>query len=147
MLTIDKSPERRLEDWRQFRKSLQGLSENDQLIKVAEYWSATPLVTWCINDLDSTEWPTPWELIHDGEFCKSGISYLMYETLLLADPAVWTKNRMQLIVIKDKKNSEMFLILIIDNEFILNYSHGEVMKWATIKDYCDIICVHENIKD
>ena len=69
------SSSQRLKDWRDFRKSVFELSEQEQLHKVIDWWGKTPFILQPVVDWeDISSWPSPWELINYGEYCRSGIS-------------------------------------------------------------------------
>jgi|ERR1700691_1045997 len=125
------TPTQRLISWRNFRKSVFELSEYDQLSSVAKYWADVPLVMFSINWDRPNEWPSPWELIHEGNFDNTAIVYLMEQTLLLLG---WGRNRLELKFINDKKNNDQFMILIIDNKYVLNYSINKVIELQKIKN-------------
>ena len=141
MIDAIMSPSDRLEDWKTFRKSLtDDLSESEILNRLAEYWTRAPITRFYL-DFDHPEtWPTPWELIHSGEFCSTGIAYLMFKTLELAPTEKFKKSEMKLYWIKDLEIEDLCMVLVIENRYVLNYYHGEVKDWEDLKTHCQIIC-------
>ena len=67
------SPEKRLKEWRNFRKELLDLSYYDQLQNTIEWWSHCPLANRSIDPFTPDHWPTSWELMYKGDFCKFSI--------------------------------------------------------------------------
>lgn len=117
------SPKGRLDDWKNFRKSLANLPENEQLKQVALYWAQAPMVK-IAYDLDQPEnIPSAWEMVSAGSWCENSVAIGMEFTLRLAGIAA---DRLQLALIRDYDISEMKVILIVDGTFALNYEYGEV---------------------
>jgi len=142
--SLSMSSSDRLQDWKLFRNTLADQSLKKQLEKVVEYWSNVPYVNFYLDfDLPVEEWPTPWELIHEGDFCRSGIGYLMYKTLELATPEEEQTSDLKLVLIKDLKNKETYVAVLAQDEYLLNYSHAEVELWKNVKDHCETICICE----
>lgn len=112
----------RLAHWKTFRKDLVNQTLPAQISAVAEYWSKAPLGV-CAYDMDTAEdWPNPWELIHNNQWCRSSIAIGMENTLRLAGIA---NERLTLQLITDDLYQAL-LVLIIDDTYVLNYAWGSV---------------------
>jgi hypothetical protein len=133
-------PEHRLHDWKIFRESLTTLAKEEQLIETAEYWSVVPLVKYYLNFDKPDTWPTPWELLNEGQFCRSGVAFMMYKTLELCKGGVWTPEQLKLVLINDLTNEETYLVLVVEDEYVLNYDHARVVRWSNIEKFCEVIC-------
>ncbi len=72
------------------------------------------------------DWPTPWEILFHGTFCTSSISLLMYYTFEL----LHTDHRIELYLIDD--GADMYLLPVIDDQFVLNYELGMVSNYSDI---------------
>lgn len=130
------SPDDRLKIWKKFRNDLNGLSELGQMKLTTTFWSQCPLVRYNFDWTDPSTWRSPWEMIYEGEICRNGIAYLMEQSLLLIG-GEWTYNRFKLVMLKDIKNEDQFMVVIIDDTYVLNYSHGEVIFLNDISDFCE----------
>lgn len=118
----------RLADWKDFRKSLTILPEQEQLDAVAAYWAKAPLGKLAY-DLDSPETiPSAWEMIGAGDWCENSVAIGMEFTLRLAG---WDVSRLELAMVRDFDISEMKVVLIIDGQKWLNYSYGQVSNCPT----------------
>lgn len=128
----------RLKHWKDFRSDLINIdSEQEQFLRISEYWSQFPVLNHYL-DVDSPEnWPSPWEMIYNGDLCYSSLAYLMEQTLLLIDDK-WTSDRLRLLFVSDHSISDMLMILVIDNKYVLNYSHNEVIHFDNIVKNCII---------
>lgn len=125
----------RLQDWRDFRKSLQGKDETYIIENILDYWSKKPIVNFVLNYNDYKNWPTPWELISEDYFDSICIAYLMMETFISLG---FNKERFELRYIKPDINSECIMILILDNCKVFNYSYNEIYN---IEDISYINCL------
>ena len=116
------SPGDRLFHWREFRKSLTGLPLVQQITHIATYWGHTPIGPIAYDPDNAEGWLTPWELIYNNQWCRSSVAIGIDATLRLAgvDP-----DRLRLHLITDKIHGSL-LVLIVDDQFVLNYDWGSV---------------------
>lgn len=128
--------EERLTAWREFREAITTLSPVSQLDEVARFWSQCPFSNHTLHPEDSQNWPTVWEMLDDGEYCRNAIAVAMETTLRL----IGWKDKTKLVMIRDQDGEEYFTVVANENK-ALNYNHGEVTlledlsKETTIK-YC-----------
>ncbi len=118
--------EERLVHWKEFRKLLATMDDISKFNAVAEYWSKAPLLSLAYDPADSTNWPTPWEMIYRNEWCRSSVAIGMENTLRLSG---FSADRMKLELIIDRDIQEMLLVLVIDDSWILNYDWGIVRPY------------------
>ena len=109
-----------LADWKTFREQLPPTDE--AISEVVEFWKACPTVNRTFDPYDPSMWPTAWELMDEGLFCKSGLALAMAYTLIYSD-TLWI-TRIELAMIE--AFSDRFLVVIIDNKMIINYSYGVI---------------------
>ena len=132
------SPKERVRHWREFRLSFTKKElDLEQIAKTMKYWQPYPTFgRWIDVDFPKT-WPTPWELIMDGNICEFGITYLMEQTLLMSDDR-WNKNRLQLMFVDDKDISEMKLVLVVDDKYVANFEYDNIIDFDIIQNTCII---------
>lgn len=111
------------------------MDEMTQLQAVADYWAKAPLLTIAYDPSDAVTWPTPWEMLHANNWCRSSVAIGMDSTLRLAG---FPADRMTLKLIIDRDIEQMLLCLMIDHTWLLNYDWGIVKPYpktdhATIK--------------
>lgn len=123
------SGDERLHLWKQFRNEIKDLSLNSRLEKIAEFCSTIPDGRRTMDYYSPADWPTPWEIIFRGEFCKSSISLIIFYTLALSNG----KEQIELWVVKD--NNGDYLLPVINDQFILNYEIGKVSNYLDISEY------------
>ena len=141
---LNLTPTERILDWRNFRKNLKNKSENDQLESIAKYWANVPISTYSI-DWDHPEiWSTPWEVLYDFDLDDTLVAYMMEQTLILSG---WNIERINLCYIKDIKQEEQLMVVIVDNKYLLNYSVGEVFELDRIKNDCIFLIKYQYINN
>jgi len=116
------SPRERLSLWRQFRKGLD-TNDTEQVCKtVVEWWKTAPISSMTINPVESSAWPTPWEMLHAGNFCEDSMALGMSYTIYYANENISN----ELLYITDRNKSIQQLCALIDNKYLLNYEHGSI---------------------
>lgn len=132
-------PEDRLRHWKDFRSTLEADStDENHLLAVMNYWNQYPLNSRYIDPFDPEEWPTPWELIHENEYCRSSLAYMMAQTLLMCSDDRWTPDRLRLMYINDSEFGTDFIILVIDDKYVLNYDQDKIINFDIIEKKCII---------
>jgi hypothetical protein len=122
------SADDRLASWKELRKQIATLPDRDALAAVAAYWGNAPLSAHSYNPETPKEWPTPWEGIAKGDWCRKMVALAMEMTLRLAG---WDASRLKLIYLRDYGISEELLVLKIDDRDVLNYIVGEVVEYPS----------------
>jgi len=121
------TPEERIEKWRNFRESLDGLSETELLNNVAEFFAAVPIGARCIDYYTPESWPNPWELLYHKLFCTNSISLLIYHTLCV----ILGNDRVKVVLVETK--DDRFLLPLVDKKHIFNYELGQVNNINDLK--------------
>ena len=119
----------RLHLWKKLRAEIEDKSIEFQLDSIVQFFKDVPLGTRSVDYYSPDTWTTPWEILFHGSFCTSSVSILMFYTLILAN----TNHKIELWVVKD--NGGDYLLPIIDDQYVLNYSPGEVSSYPDIQDY------------
>jgi hypothetical protein len=130
----------RLSEWRNFRASIKDMTDLDQLLKVANWCSQAPLCNYSMDWDNPKSWPTPWQLIHEGIFCPTAVAYLMEQTLLMAG---WSSERLRLIYVKNSEEQVEKMLLLVDDEWVLNYAHGEVFNFDNIRSGSALLATYQ----
>lgn len=133
----------RLAAWRDFRAAIQGLDEREQLDRLAAWASQIPTVVYALDFDNPQSWPTPWELIHENNFCSTAVAYLMEQTLLLLG---WDSSRLQLVYMKNQEDQTQTMVLVVDETWALNYSIGETFNFDTIRSGSALLAVYRAVE-
>lgn len=135
-----RSSEYLLRDWRSFRQDLtKEQTDQEQLKEVAEYWTKPPLSTFVLDWDHPEKWMTPWETLYYGNFCRSTVAYMMEQTLLLSGCERWTPDRLELWLVKDSTFEEIYILLVVDEKYILNNEHGKVNELTKVMKTCQVM--------
>jgi hypothetical protein len=116
--------EERLRLWKKLRSDIADLPLEEQLSQIAKFCATMPIGHRSLDYYTPEDWPTPWEILFHGTFCTSSISLLMYHTLVMVgrDPV--------LNLVDDA--GDVFLLPVIDYQYILNYELGEVSSYSEL---------------
>src|SRR5438270_4117448 len=117
------SPRERLTLWKALRSSLANMPEAEQLAAVAKFWAQAPLHKFAYDVEKPETWPSPWEMISEGDWCSRSVGIGIEFTLRLGG---WKPERLTLHLIRDLDRSDMMFVVEIDDNYYLNYDHGLV---------------------
>lgn len=131
----------RMLSWRELRRLVSSLpSDIERLEEVIRWWAKAPICRFSIDPWDSTEWPTPWELLNEGKFCTNGIAYMTAKTLIFAG---FEPERITMPFIRTSDDER--LIVVVDGRFVLNFSYGEIYDVNDISG--EFVVVHTFVFD
>lgn len=122
-------PKQLLKSWKDLRERLTVTKSDDEHLRlVIDFWNHAPIGPRSINWDQPTQWPDPWQLIHDREFDESSIAIGMFYTLLLAEDQRWDPSRLQLVLINDTDQKIQRLVLLVDRRLVLNLDYGSIIN-------------------
>lgn len=116
------SPGNRLSIWRDFRRELDTSNVIDVCRTVVKWWESAPLSKISIDPVDSTCWPTAWEMLHHGDFCEHSVALGMAYTIYYANPDIPN----ELVFLTCNAQGIQKLCALIDNKHLLNFDHGKI---------------------
>lgn len=119
------SPSVRLGRWKEFRQGLDTSNTLDVCKTVISWWESAPLVNLSIDPVDSRQWPTPWEMLHQGDFCENSLALGMAYTIYYANQDIPN----ELIYVTCRGRSFQKLCALIDNKHLLNYERGTISNF------------------
>lgn len=126
------NPDDRLKEWRSFRKNLENGSDQNILQSVIDWWKMAPISARAIDIYDSSLWPDPWELLHNGEYDENSLALGMaYSLHLMNKPC-------KILLVQSRKESYLGLIVLVDETFVLNYTYGVVEDRNVLND-CQVL--------
>jgi hypothetical protein len=125
------SDEERLCLWKKLRADIKDLTLDEKLKEIAKFTAGIPFGSRTLDYYDTQDWPTPWEILYHGSFCKSSISLLIYYTLSLLDADV----EVELELIED--GGDLYLVPVVQDTFLLNYHLGEVVYYSDVAQEFD----------
>jgi len=115
--------EARLKSWYDLRKSLENSDIKTVCLAIDKWWQYAPLLNHHLHPDDIDNWPGPWELLVENNYCQISRGLGMVYTLQL----VGIKSIDFSLAIDD--NSEECALVMVDNaKYILNYYPNTVIS-------------------
>lgn len=112
-----------MQHWKDLRNNLKNLDEQAQLKAVVEFWSFAPLKSYAHDPEALDTYGSPWEMMHENDWCQNSIAVGMEFTLRLGG---WEPERLKIAYVRDHDVSIMQLVVIVDDTYWLNYDYREV---------------------
>jgi hypothetical protein len=114
--------------WKEFREEIADKDNNQNtLLSVQQFWEKVGLIMWCLDYEKPETWRTPWEIIEEDTYSKSTLALMMYWTLVLSNDKKWNDGNLQLKLVQTLTEQEIFMVLIVDNRWLMNYSRNEII--------------------
>ena len=121
--------EARLKSWYDLRKSLEDSDIKTICLAIDNWWQKAPLVNHYLHPNDIDNWPGPWDLLVENNYCQIARGLGMVYTLQL----VGIKDIDFCIAIDD--NSEECALVMVDSaKYICNYYPNTVISNSS-KDF------------
>ena len=120
----------RLRRWRDFRAEIKDIDAIvDRLRAVVDFWKTTPLGTREIDPYDESSWPNPWTMLEVNKYDENVIALGMAYTLH------YIGHDCRILYVQHVKNSEIKLIVLVDETYILNYNYDSVDTVEVMKEF------------
>lgn len=110
--------------WRELRTNAVNATIETVIELVNTWWTYSPWVKKTMDPYKPETWPTPWDMINRGEFCRSAIALGQAYTLWLCAPT----NEVELWLVNNFSEKDIHLVVVIDKKTVLNYTLGQVMS-------------------
>jgi hypothetical protein len=115
--------DQRLRSWYELRNSIQDSDLEKICIEIDKFWQQTPLVNHYLHPDDIAEWPNPWELLYDNNYCYYARALGMIYTLIL----LGIKD-VDLCTARDYNNIDVVLVTVDRAKYIMNYWPNSVVN-------------------
>lgn len=112
----------RLSSWRDLRHKISLLASEERYQKLDEWWQQAPLINHHLHPMDIENWPNPWELLSDNQYCYLTRAVGICYTLIMNDIEC------EIIIAKDRQAEELPLVLVDKPKYILNYWPNTVLS-------------------
>jgi len=136
----------RLSAWYNFRQHLESLNADTQTIciEVDKFWQQCPILNHYLHPADVVDWPTPWELINDNEYCTYARGLGMIYTLMLLGI-----NDIDFVTATDYNRENVVLVLVDNAKYVLNYWPNSVLNTSladfTVTNHINISSLKQKI--
>jgi hypothetical protein len=111
----------RLESWAQLRQQCSKLDPEPALIKINTWWFQTPWTAYHLHWDDQQDWPDPWQLLSDNQYCPVARGLGIMYTIAMLDRADLQDARM----IEYQSDN---LVLVNKEKYILNWDPDQVVN-------------------
>lgn len=108
--------------WRELRQKSAESAITDSINLINNWWTYAPWVKKTIDPYKPDTWPTPWDMINTGHFCRSAIALGQAYTFWSLFPDM----SCELWLINNKSEQDVHLVVVIDGSMVLNYNMGHV---------------------
>jgi len=111
----------RLESWAQLRQQCRQLDSEPALIKINQWWFQTPWTAYHLHWDDQVDWPDPWQLLSDDQYCPVARGLGIMYTIAMLDR-------------EDLQDAQMIeyhsdnLVLVAKEKYILNWDPDQVLN-------------------
>lgn len=112
----------RLRSWYNLKENLLDKNLSTIVVEVDRFWQKCPLLNHYLHPDDIKDWPTPWQLLADNNYCTYARGLGMVYTLLQLGI-----NDIDFIEVLDD-NDECFVLVVVNNIYILNYWPDSVLN-------------------
>jgi hypothetical protein len=109
--------------WRELRQNAVGMTVDNLIEAVNTWWTFSPWVRKTIDPYKPETWPSPWDMINKGEFCRSAIALGQAYTLWITAP----NTNVELWLVNNFSEKDVHLVVVIDEKTVLNYILGHVL--------------------
>ena len=116
--------------WRGLRNAAAGTDIDQSIKSISDWWTYAPWVKKTIDQYAPETWPTPWDMISKGNFCRSAVALGQAYTIWTLYP----DTKCELWLINNRSEQDVHLITVIDASKVLNYHMGSIDDVETI-DY------------
>lgn len=106
----------RLQAWYDLRNQLKSADVKTICSEVDKFWQQAPLVNHYLHPIDITNWPGPWELIHDNTYCYIARGLGMYYTLVMLGIT-----DIDFCLALDDNKENVAIVLVDHAKYIMNY--------------------------
>lgn len=113
----------RLREWFKLKETLIDQEVSTICVEVDEFWQKVPLLNHYLHPADTPDWPTPWQLISDNEYCIYARGLGMVYTLLLLGI-----EDIDFIDAIDDNNDNVCLVLVDNAKYVLNWHPDSVLN-------------------
>lgn len=124
--------EDRITSWAKFRHSLEHSLQ--PLQDIAEFWSDTKIIPFnrAVDPYNQFSWPSPWQIIADNVYDELTLALMIGYTIKLTNK--FQNSNVEIRTLVDSNRKQMYNVIYVDNEFVLNYEKSQVVPAEDIPD-------------
>ena len=113
----------RLRAWHDLKESFKNADTQTICIEVDRFWQQCPVSSHYLHLADLEDWPDPWNLLNDNNYCYYGRALGMLYTLIL----LGVKD-IDFVEGTDYNRENVVLVLVDNAKYTLNYWPDSVLN-------------------
>jgi hypothetical protein len=113
----------RLKSWYELRKSIENKDVATKCVEIDRWWQHAPMVSHYLHPKDKQEWPGPWDLLVDNQYCYIARGLGMIYTLLLSGI-----EDIDFSIAIDDNNEEVAIVIVDRAKYVMNYWPDSVLN-------------------
>lgn len=122
----------RLREWYNLRERLKNADLTTICTEIDKFWKQVDLAKHYLHPADIVDWPDPWELIYDNEYCIYARALgIIYTFMLLGI------NDIDLVDGIDYYEQDVCLVVVHHAKYVLNYMNSSTIN-TTLSDFKSI---------
>ena len=111
----------RLESWATLRQHCVDADSEFALIKINQWWFQSPWTAYHLHWDDQQDWPDPWQLLSDDQYCPVARGLGIMYTIAMLD----RKDMQDACMIEYQSDN---LVLVAQEKYILNWDPDQVVN-------------------
>lgn len=119
----------RLRHWSLLRSEAKLLSTDNACIMIDRWWQQAPLINHYLHWSDTANWPDPWSLLSDNNYCTLTRAVGICYTLLIIGIV-----NVDLVQAADCQGEEHNLVLVDSPKYVLNFWPDSVIS-TNLQDF------------
>jgi len=108
--------EARLKSWFELRQNLQNADVQTKCVEIDKFWQSVPLLNHYLHPHDIDNWPGPWDLIVENNYCMIARGLGMIYTLLLLGI-----NDVDFCLALNDNREDVAIVLVDNAKYVMNY--------------------------
>lgn len=112
--------ETRLTEWSSLRITAQTL-DSSSLLAINNWWFRAPMINHNLHWDDAVQWPDPWALLAENQWCDLARALGMLYTIMMIDESM--QHRVSLV-----GTCQDNLVQIDNGKYMLNWCPGELLN-------------------
>lgn len=112
----------RLRNWHELRTSLKDSDIQTICVEVDRFWQKCPMSNHYLHPADIEDWPDPWNLLNDNNYCEYARALGMLYTLML----LGVQDIDFVEIMYDNRDS---VVVLVDNaKYVMNWCPESVLN-------------------
>jgi len=113
----------RLRNWHELRTSLKDADIQTICVEVDKFWQKCPMSNHYLHPADIEDWPDPWNLLNDNNYCEYARALGMLYTLMLLGA-----QDIDFVDAIDDNANEVVLVMVDNAKYVMNWCPESVLN-------------------